>query len=57
MVVRSNTKAELRALAQGIYELLWLKRIMDELSLKIENLTPYPLVVAGEETPHGTETS
>ena len=38
MVARSSSEAELRALAQGICELLWLKRIMDELSLQIENL-------------------
>ena len=37
VVTRSSVEAELQALAQGIRELLWLKRIMDELSLQNEN--------------------
>ncbi|EXC33078.1 ADP-ribosylation factor GTPase-activating protein AGD2 [Morus notabilis] len=37
MVARSSAEAELRALAQGICELLWLKRTMNELSLQSEN--------------------
>ena len=37
VVRRSSVEAELQALAQGIRELLWLKIIMDELSLQNEN--------------------
>ena len=34
MVARSNTEAGFRAMAHGIYELLWLKNILDDLKIK-----------------------
>jgi len=32
-VARTNAEAEYRAMAQGVYEILWLKRILEELQL------------------------
>jgi len=36
IVARSNVKAEFRAMAQGVCELLWMKIILDDLKLKYE---------------------
>ena len=35
VVARSSAEAEFRALAQGIYEGMWLKRLLDELEIPI----------------------
>ena len=37
VVARSSAEAELRALAQGICELLWLKIILGDLKVKVES--------------------
>ena len=34
MVARSSAEAEFRAMAQGVYELLWLKIILEDLKIK-----------------------
>lgn len=34
VVARSNAKAEFKAMAQGVYELLWMKIILEELKIK-----------------------
>jgi len=38
VVVRYSAKAEVRAMAQGVCELLWLKIILDELKVTYEAL-------------------
>ena len=40
MTVRSSAEAEYRAMAQGIYELLWLQKLMKELKLSETNSLP-----------------
>jgi len=36
VVARSSTEAEFRAMALGVYELLWLKIILEDLKIKLE---------------------
>ena len=36
VVARSSAEAEFRAMAQGIYELLWMKIVLDDLKIKVE---------------------
>ena len=36
MVVRSSAEAEFRAVAHGICELLWLKKVLEELKIIID---------------------
>ena len=38
IVARSSAEAEYRAIAQGICEIMWLEKLMED--LKIENSTP-----------------
>lgn len=38
VVSRSSAKSELRALAQGIIEELWIRRVMEEIQVRIDPL-------------------
>ena len=48
MVARSNAKAEYRAMANGVCEMLWLKRILEELQIPIN--MPMKLYCANKAT-------
>lgn len=36
IIVRSSAKVEFRALAHGVCELIWIRRVMEELKIKYE---------------------
>lgn len=43
VVARSSAKQELRSLAHGVCELLWLKNLLEELKIRVE--TPLLLLI------------
>jgi len=48
VVARSSAKAEFKAMAQGVCELLWMKIILDDLKIKYE--APMGLVCDNKST-------